>query len=102
MRDGRILGAGSLEELEGWGDYELDETFKDKIIMPGLVEGHSHAMEGTLWRYTYLGSSSDPPIFLLTYNRNPNATHQPLVPRRLCLTNLRNLSTDVPCCVYPL
>ena len=55
VRDGRILGAGSLEELEGWGDYELDETFKDKIIMPGLVEGHSHAMEGTLWRYTYLG-----------------------------------------------
>ena len=42
VRDSRILGAGSLEELEGWGDYKLDETFKDKIIMPGLVEGHSH------------------------------------------------------------
>ncbi len=23
--------------------------------MPGLVEGHSHAAEGTFWRYTYLG-----------------------------------------------
>jgi predicted amidohydrolase YtcJ len=55
VRDGRILGAGSLEELEGWGDYTLDERFADKVIMPGLVEGHSHAMEGTLWRYTYLG-----------------------------------------------
>ncbi len=55
VRDGRILGAGSLQELESWGDYTLDETFRDKVIMPGLVEGHSHAMEGTLWKYTYVG-----------------------------------------------
>lgn len=55
VRDGRILGAGSLEELSGWGDFELDERFADKVIMPGLVEGHSHAMEGTLWKYTYVG-----------------------------------------------
>lgn len=55
VRDGRILGAGTLAELEGWGDYTLDETFADKIIMPGLVEGHCHAMEGTLWKYTYVG-----------------------------------------------
>lgn len=55
IRDGRVLGSGSLEELAGWGDYVLDETFKDKVIMPGLVEGHSHAMEGTLWKYTYVG-----------------------------------------------
>ena len=55
VKEGRILGAGSLEELQGWGDYALDERFKDKVIMPGLVEGHSHAMEGTLWRYTYVG-----------------------------------------------
>lgn len=55
VRDGKILGTGTLKELEGWGPYTLDETFKDKIIMPGLVEGHSHAMEGTLWKYTYVG-----------------------------------------------
>lgn len=55
IRDGRVLGSGSLEELAGWGDYVLDETFKNKVIMPGLVEGHSHAMEGTLWKYTYVG-----------------------------------------------
>ncbi len=55
VREGRVLGAGTLEELSGWGDYVLDETFKDKVIMPGLVEGHSHAMEGTLWKYTYVG-----------------------------------------------
>lgn len=55
VRDGRILGAGSLDELKGWGKHELDERFADKVLMPGLVEGHSHAMEGTFWRYVYVG-----------------------------------------------
>ena len=55
IRDGRILGAGSLEELAGWGDYTLDETFADKVLMPGLIEGHCHLMEGALWAHAYVG-----------------------------------------------
>ncbi len=55
VRDGRFLGAGPLDELAGWGPYTLDERFADKVLMPGLVEGHSHLMAGTLWRYTYCG-----------------------------------------------
>ncbi len=55
VRDGRILGAGRLDELEGFGDYTLDERFVDKIIMPGMVEGHSHAVEGKWWRFVYCG-----------------------------------------------
>lgn len=55
VRDGRILGTGTLEELAGWGAHELDERFADKVLMPGLVEGHSHTMEGTFWRYIYCG-----------------------------------------------
>ena len=55
VREGRILGVGPLEELAGWGAHTLDETFADKVLMPGLVEGHSHASEGTFWRYLYLG-----------------------------------------------
>jgi predicted amidohydrolase YtcJ len=55
VRDGRILAVGSLTELETWGAYDLDETFADKILMPGLVEGHAHTMEGTLWRFVYCG-----------------------------------------------
>ncbi|HEX5613227.1 MAG TPA: amidohydrolase [Burkholderiales bacterium] len=55
VRDGRIVGAGSLAELAGWGRHELDERFADKVLMPGLVEAHSHAMEGTFWRYVYVG-----------------------------------------------
>ena len=55
VRDGRILGAGTLAELTGWGSYELDERFSDKVLMPGLVEGHSHLMAGSLWRHRYCG-----------------------------------------------
>jgi len=55
VRDGRILGAGTLEELAGWGPHKIDDRFAGKVLMPGLVEGHSHAMEGTFWRYVYSG-----------------------------------------------
>ena len=55
VREGRILGVGSLEELKGWGPHELDDRFADKVLMPGLVEAHAHLMAGGLWRYTYCG-----------------------------------------------
>lgn len=55
VKDGHIIGAGSLEELSGFGEYTLDEQFADKVLMPGFVEGHSHAVEGKWWRYVYCG-----------------------------------------------
>ena len=55
VQEGRILGVGSLEELSGWGAYELDQTFAEKYLLPGFVEGHAHTMEGTLWRFVYCG-----------------------------------------------
>lgn len=55
VRDGRILGVGDLDELAGWGAHTLDDRFAQKVLMPGLVEGHSHTMEGVFWRYVYCG-----------------------------------------------
>jgi predicted amidohydrolase YtcJ len=55
VRDGKILGAGTLDELTGWGEHRLDKTFADKVLMPGLVEGHSHVAEGVQWRFVYCG-----------------------------------------------
>lgn len=55
VRDGKILGVGSLEELATYGDFILDEQFADKVLMPGLVEGHAHTMEGSLWQKVYCG-----------------------------------------------
>ena len=55
VRDGRILGAGTPEELACWGPYRLETRLADKVLMPGLVEGHSHLMEGVFWRFVYCG-----------------------------------------------
>ena len=55
VQNGKILGVGSLEQLQGWGEYNLDTSLSRKILMPGFVEGHSHAPEGQIWDYTYLG-----------------------------------------------
>ena len=52
VRDGRILGVGSLDELAHWGDYTLNETFCDKVLVPGFVEAHCHAMNGSVWEHT--------------------------------------------------
>ncbi len=62
VKDGMILGTGSLADLAGWGEYLLDDRFADKILMPGLIEGHSHSWEGGAWEDTYVGyySRRDP------------------------------------------
>ena len=55
VRDGRILGTGTLDDLTGWGAHEIDDRFTDKVIVPGFVEGHCHSWEGGAWEDTYLG-----------------------------------------------
>lgn len=55
VRDGRILAVGSLERMREWGSFDLDARFADKVLMPGLVEGHSHLMAGGLWQFPFVG-----------------------------------------------
>ena len=55
VRDGRILAIGDLERCAAWGAYTLDERFADRVLMPGLVEGHCHLKEGSMWEWTYTG-----------------------------------------------
>lgn len=55
VRDGRILAVGSLDRMHAWGDFDLDTRFGDKVLMPGLVEGHSHLVAGGLWRFPFVG-----------------------------------------------
>jgi predicted amidohydrolase YtcJ len=55
IRDGRILGTGSADELAGWGKMRADDRFADKVLMPGFVEGHCHAKEGGMWDYPFVG-----------------------------------------------
>ncbi len=45
VRDGLILETGSVDSMKPWlenNDYEIDEQFKDSIIVPGLIDPHLH------------------------------------------------------------
>ena len=55
VREGRILAVGSEAQMRGWGPHALDARFGDSVLMPGLVEGHSHLMEGAFWKFAYVG-----------------------------------------------
>lgn len=55
VREGRVVAVGSLAEVGGHG-ATVDERFKDKVLLPGFVEGHSHIMEGMMWNLPYVGA----------------------------------------------
>ena len=43
--DGRIAGVGTLEDLQPWMDahaHTIDETFADRVVMPGFIDPHIH------------------------------------------------------------
>ena len=45
VRDGRIVEVGTLESMAPWFDaydHEIDDTFRDHVIMPGFIDPHLH------------------------------------------------------------
>jgi predicted amidohydrolase YtcJ len=55
VRDGRILGVGDRDVLSRWGAHRVDDRYADNVLMPGLVEAHSHLLEGGIWECPYVG-----------------------------------------------
>ena len=65
VRDGKILSVGTMDDLKPWTSrypYNIDNTFADKIILPGFIEPHAHPLIG--------GTAMSRP--LLTYLPVPN------------------------------
>ncbi|BAM90411.1 amidohydrolase-like protein [Bradyrhizobium oligotrophicum S58] len=57
VRAGRIVAAGSEAEIAQFApDGRIDMRFRDKVLLPGFVEGHSHIMEGIMWSLPYVGA----------------------------------------------
>ena len=55
VQDGRIISVGrTLEDLKPWmqassaGTVTIDETFKDKVLVPGFIEAHGHPLVGAI------------------------------------------------------
>jgi len=45
VRDGVILGVGSIEDLQPWlasAPYDVVDGFEDKVLLPGLIDPHLH------------------------------------------------------------
>ena len=45
VRDDRVVAVGSLESMRPWldaYDHEISDIFKDKILLPGLIDNHLH------------------------------------------------------------
>ena len=45
VADGRIVEVGSMESIQPWLDahpHRIDETFVDKVLMPGFIDPHLH------------------------------------------------------------
>jgi predicted amidohydrolase YtcJ len=55
VRDCRILAVGDLARMRAYGAFDLDDRYRDQIMMPGLVEGHAHLMAGGLWKFLFVG-----------------------------------------------
>lgn len=51
VRGDRVVSVGSLEDLGPWLEeypHEIDETFADKVLMPGLIDPHLHPLLGAI------------------------------------------------------
>lgn len=59
VRDGRIVSVGTLETMRNGldqGDYEIDDSFRDKVLFPGFIDPHTHLQaSGVLMGMTYIG-----------------------------------------------
>jgi len=58
VADGKIISVGTLENLSPWLEHyphEIDNTFADKIIMPGLIDPHVHpSLPAVLTQFPFL------------------------------------------------
>lgn len=52
---GQIVAVGNEADCLKAGATKFLDQFKDGFILPGFIEAHAHAMEGTIWRFVYCG-----------------------------------------------
>lgn len=58
VADGKIIAVGSVDQIKQQGldyQFEVDDRFKDKVIMPGFIDNHLHpALAGILLPSTFI------------------------------------------------
>jgi predicted amidohydrolase YtcJ len=64
VMDGRVLSTGTIESMQPWlkrYPHKIDDTFADKVIMPGLIDPHTHfAFSAGYLAMHYIGPIDSP------------------------------------------
>jgi len=95
VKDGRILGFGELDDMVHWvknspfTPYEVDTTFQDKVLMPGLVDAHTHIeSQALLYSGHFISQISWP---------KPEGGFYPIYPTKEGVLNrLKELDEELP------
>ena len=56
VRGKRFVAVGSMDDLKPWMaayPHQIDDTFQDKVLMPGLIDPHMHPMLGAVQFKTF-------------------------------------------------
>lgn len=64
VMDGRVLSTGTLDSMKPWlrrHEHVIDDTLRDKVVMPGLIDPHTHfALSGGYLALLYVGPIDSP------------------------------------------
>jgi hypothetical protein len=82
VRDGRVVSTGTLESMKPWltrYEHTIDETLGDKVILPGLIDPHTHfSISAGFMALCYVGPIESPG----PHGMNPALrTHEQVVER---------------------
>lgn len=64
VMDGKVLSTGTLASMQPWlsrHEHEIVDTFKDKVILPGLIDPHTHfSISAGYLALVYIGPIESP------------------------------------------
>lgn len=87
--DGRVLSTGTILSMQPWLErypHTIDETFKDHVIMPGLIDPHTHFLHSAgFMALHYIGPIESP---------GPDGINPPLTTRKAVIDKLKSIDAS--------
>ena len=91
VMDGRVLSTGTLESMQPWlsrHEHVIDRTLEDKVILPGLIDPHTHfSISAGYLALVYVGPIESP---------GPDGINQPVASIEGVLQKLREVHEAEP------